>query len=219
MAGADKITGSTKFAQGPPTPKGRDTRRRLLEAAASLFAERGYAHVRVSDITEAAGLSPGAFYRYFVDRRELTIELLRGLTSHAFDFVRVPWDDEQPVRSVRASTQRYFEFYEQHRALFGVLVELSQTDAEVAGIWAQSRERFYGRIAKSLARGIDQGAVRADIDAPVAAELLGSMSEFYAFQRFLLGGDALRAVPIESVAETLATIWTSGVLQGVHAKK
>lgn len=219
MAGAAGMAvGSTPRKIDPPTPKGRDTRRRIMDSAKRLFAEHGYAGVRISDITDAADLSPGAFYRYFTDRDELTLELLRELTNQAFEFVRTPWDAQQPSRSVLSSTQRYFEYYRQHRALFGVLVELSQTDARIAEIWAQSRRTFYARIAKSITHGIEAGQLRADLDVAVAAEMLGSMTEFYAFQRFVLNGSAIKDVDIAEATRTIAKIWTSGI-QLQHTEK
>lgn len=202
--------------QAPPTPKGRDTRQRLLDSARTLFGDRGYAGVRIVDITAAAGLSQGAFYRYFADRHELMLELLRDLTSEAFDFVRVPWDSSSPIDSVLESTVRYFEFFERNRSLFGILVELAPADTEVADIGARSRSRFYARIAHALTRGIEEGVIRPDLDVAVAAEMLGSMSEFYAFQRFVLVEGAVSAVPIADAARTLATIWTEGVRLSSH---
>jgi AcrR family transcriptional regulator len=195
----------------PPTAKGRSTRQRLLDVATELFAEQGYAPVRVTDITERAGLSQGAFYRYFADRRALMLELMRQLTAEAFDFVRVPWDEADPMESVLGSTRLYFTYYARHRALFGLLVELSQTDPEVGEIWADSRRAFYSRIAQSLRRGIEAGKVRTDVDVDVAAELMGSMTEFYAFQRFVLRDGVVKDVPVDDGALALARIWTSGM--------
>ena len=201
--------------EDPPTPKGRDSRRRLLSAATSLFTERGYAGVRITDITVAAGLSQGAFYRYFKDRRELMLALMQDLTAEAFEFVRVPWDEQDSMDSVLRSTQLYFKFYADHRALFGLLVELGQTDPEAGRIWASSRRAFYARIAQSLRRGIEAGRLRAGLDADVAAELMGSMTEFYAFQRFVLNDGVVKDVPVEDGARALAEIWTSGVVRQV----
>lgn len=201
---------SRKRAATPLTAKGRDTRRRIMDAAKELFATHGYARVRVSDITEAAGLSPGAFYRYFDDRHGLTLELLRELTDQAFETSRNPQSGRPATASVVESTERYFEYYRKHRALFGVLVELSQTDAEVAELWAQSRQAFYARISRSLRRDLDEGRLREDLDIDVAAEMLGSMTEFYAFQRYVLGGSAIKDVGAEAAARTIADIWTAG---------
>src|SRR5260370_36365569 len=49
----------------PPTVKGRDARRRLLEAGKKQFGANGYAGARGRDVTAAAGLSAGGFYRDF----------------------------------------------------------------------------------------------------------------------------------------------------------
>ncbi len=45
--------------------------RKLLIAAQALFAERGYAHTRVSDIIAHAGVSNGSFYHRFADKAAL----------------------------------------------------------------------------------------------------------------------------------------------------
>jgi len=184
-----------------------------LSVATDLFAEKGYARVRISDITEAAGLSQGAFYRYFKDRRDLMLVLLQELTAEAFDFVRVPRRADDPMYSVLRSTQLYFEFYDRHRALFGLLVELSQTDPDVAKIWAESRRVFYSRIAQSLRREVRARRLRTDVDVTVAAELMGSMTEFYAFQRFVLGDGVVKDVSLDESARTLAEIWTAGLVR------
>lgn len=194
----------------PSTEKGRDTRRRLMKAAAQLY-ENGYANARITDITDAAGLSAGAFYRYFEDRQQLTRELLREMMDEMYVFIRSPFDETQPIRSVLESTRKYFEFYEAHRALLGVVVELSQTDAEVAHLWDAAKRAFNDRIVRSLERGIAAGQMRDDLDLALAAEMLRSMTEYYAFQRFVLNGSGLSDVSLEQATNAIAEIWISGM--------
>jgi len=47
------------------------TRRRLLGTARALFAERGYDATPIEEILARTGLSKGAFYHHFADKREL----------------------------------------------------------------------------------------------------------------------------------------------------
>lgn len=58
-------------------------RRRILAAAAELFAERGAACVSMQDVARAAGVGMGTMYRRFGDRAGLTFALL-GERHRAF---------------------------------------------------------------------------------------------------------------------------------------
>jgi len=137
--------------------------------------------------------------------------LLDEMVAESFEFARAPWDDQRPAESVRITTERYFDFADRNRALVGVIVELAQTDPDVREIWRKSRRSFYTRIARALSRGVATGTIRDDIDVEVAAELLGSMTEFYAFQRYVLNGDALTDVSAQDAAAALTEIWSRGV--------
>jgi len=53
------------------------TRERLLQAAADVFAERGYDGTRVADIAAAAGVSNGALYSHFASKAELLVAALQ----------------------------------------------------------------------------------------------------------------------------------------------
>jgi AcrR family transcriptional regulator len=55
-----------------------ETRKRLLRAAAEVFAERGYDGTRVADIATAAGVSNGALYAHFGSKAELLVAALRA---------------------------------------------------------------------------------------------------------------------------------------------
>jgi AcrR family transcriptional regulator len=54
------------------------TRDRLLQAAAEVFAERGYEGAAVSDIARKAGFTTGAIYSRFRDKAELLLEVVRS---------------------------------------------------------------------------------------------------------------------------------------------
>ncbi|HEX2030936.1 MAG TPA: TetR family transcriptional regulator [Actinomycetota bacterium] len=72
---------------------GARARARLVEAAVEAFSRRGYAEVAVDELSRAAGLAKGSFYRHFSSKEELffaaaraaadevTAEVGRGLPS------------------------------------------------------------------------------------------------------------------------------------------
>jgi AcrR family transcriptional regulator len=54
-----------------------DKRRRILDAALSVFAERGYHGTSVPDVAGAAKVSTGTLYHYFEHKQELVNEVYR----------------------------------------------------------------------------------------------------------------------------------------------
>lgn len=54
------------------------TRDRLLEAAAAVFASKGYEGATIAEIAERAGLSSGAIYAHYQSKAELLTEAIRG---------------------------------------------------------------------------------------------------------------------------------------------
>jgi AcrR family transcriptional regulator len=62
-------TGSQSFAD--------DKRRRLLDAALTMFAERGYHGTTMPDVAAAAGVATGTIYHYFEHKEALANEVYR----------------------------------------------------------------------------------------------------------------------------------------------
>lgn len=73
-----------------------EVRERLLNAAAEVFAERGYDGARVADIAKAAGVSNAALYAHFPSKAQLLVEALRSRGPHLLsDVVRA--DPDRPL--------------------------------------------------------------------------------------------------------------------------
>ena len=61
------------------TTQGVERKEQLLEAAAELFADRGYAQTRIVDICREAGVAKGLFYWYFETKEQVFRDLADGL--------------------------------------------------------------------------------------------------------------------------------------------
>jgi AcrR family transcriptional regulator len=73
----------------PALPRKSDrTRQAVLDAAARLFARRGYAGTNLSDIAAEAGIKTGSLYYHFDSKDELVGEVLRFGTAHSFAHAR-----------------------------------------------------------------------------------------------------------------------------------
>ncbi len=78
-------------------PLRSETRRRVLDAAATVFAERGIASSSVSDIAAAAGLTKGAVYSNFDSKDELVLALMEEHVLHRLHDAMAAFDAAQDV--------------------------------------------------------------------------------------------------------------------------
>src|SRR5262245_66322463 len=66
-------------AGGRKAAQSEATRAQLIEVATRLVAERGYAGVGTEEIVRRAGVTRGALYHHFADKRELFRAVHEGL--------------------------------------------------------------------------------------------------------------------------------------------
>jgi TetR/AcrR family transcriptional regulator len=87
MAGAERSgvpaahEGLFKRIWGSDTDPDQETRGRILLAAASLFANRGYAGTAVREIVESAGVTKPTLYYYFKNKEDLYVRVLDHITA------------------------------------------------------------------------------------------------------------------------------------------
>ncbi len=84
-------------------PTREETRRRIFEAAAGVFAEQGVAGATVEQLAAAAGFSRGAFYSNFRTKDELAVAMLDDHLAHSSTYnPQLLADHRDPVSLVAA---------------------------------------------------------------------------------------------------------------------
>ena len=171
----------------PATPKGAAMRDRLLRAAATVFARKGYELTRVEDIAKAAKTSYGNFYRHFRNKDELLIAVLRPLLDEIYGASRRRGRGSlQPTEAEFVQiTVDYLQTYAKHRKLFRVMREAAARGDEASffSMWIDERSRFTKRNAAWLTLLKARGVIAEDLDPEMLAETLGAMTEQMAYMK------------------------------------
>jgi AcrR family transcriptional regulator len=153
------------------------TRSELMRTARELFAERGYAGVGTEEIVARAGVTRGALYHHFADKKdlfravheELERDLVASIGEQIAD-IDDPW--ELLVRGMRAFLNACTD---------PALIRIALVDAPVVLGWEEWREvdaRYgLGLVSSGLQNAMDRGAFRRLDVRPLAHLLLGSMTE------------------------------------------
>lgn len=116
-------------------PRGRATRRLLLDAATRVLPSRGYHETRVDDIVYEAGFSHGSFYRYFENKDEIFSVLALEAVEHMVGLAeRFP---DPPYSTLGEWLNDWFESY---RAKGGVISVWEEIGFEAPAVVARSAE-------------------------------------------------------------------------------
>ena len=156
------------------TPAGSRTLTALLDAAHHVLVARGYHGTRVDDITDAAGVSHGAFYRYFSNKDQIVRALaLRAMGRISTAFADMPVDVAGDGHVLRGWLRRYGSSYAQEAAIIRVWVDATAGDPMLGIESAAALD--WGR--QRLVRFLDGRKFGGDLDteALLGVVLLDSM--------------------------------------------
>lgn len=112
----------------------RATRTALVSAARRLFAQRGYDDVPADEIAKAAGVTRGALYHHFADKRELFEAVFEQLEEDlTADIAQIMAEDSRPI--IQSGLQAFLDVCTQPE-----IVKIGLTEAPAVLGWSRWRE-------------------------------------------------------------------------------
>jgi AcrR family transcriptional regulator len=161
----------------------RLARTAVVDAARTLFLERGYGATTIEAISAVSDVPPATVYRLFSSKRGILKALLD--VSIAGDDEAVPMADRPPVRSllsdpdprniVAGSVGIAAQVNSRTAAIYRILVSAAASDPGAAALLdelTRQRHEGQGRIARSLARA---GALRPRLRERDAGDIIHAL--------------------------------------------
>lgn len=154
--------------------KKANTRESLLNAAAALFAERGFSETTVDQIADRAEVSKVTFYGYFKAKEELLTALHNRVLEQALELVNQPEQRKLgTVHTLNKLIEAMGKWTEDNVELFKVL--LTEKTLSFNYCSQKSNESdcpVVQEIVQLLQAGIDSGEFKASCDAEKTARYL-----------------------------------------------
>jgi AcrR family transcriptional regulator len=148
-------------------------REQILDAAARVFAEKGYHEAGIADIATDLGIGHGTFYRYFANKKEIVNQAVDWAVQQITATVLA----EDPAASGsltehRAQIERVylrlFTLQDRHPHLIRFLYRQATDPAKLG----MALDRFVGYASRLIENGMAKGFLRPDIDVDVAGQAL-----------------------------------------------
>jgi AcrR family transcriptional regulator len=170
------------------------TRIRLLSAAESLFAAKGYHNTIISDIVREAGVGQGTFYRNFKDKSDIFEVLIESLVIKLFaefDEMKseLPANAAEYRQASISAIKRMARTVEANRQLVRIFFrEAVSVDQRIEAKIAEIVERFASLAGFYLDHAIRSGYARPCQSAVVSRAIVGlgySMINLWMSGRFV----------------------------------
>jgi AcrR family transcriptional regulator len=188
------------------TSQGAERKQQLLDAAARLFAEQGYAATRVADIVEAAGVAKGLFYWYFENKEALFRDLATEIRHRLRRQQAAAMDEGAPalLRLLQGAVASV-RFMAENASFFSLL---EVEGRNVPDVLRQGTEQHLHDVELLIVDGQEDGTVTdsdpADLLALAVVGTVGQFSHFHRTGRIDLSLDELSGYVARLVARMLA---------------
>jgi AcrR family transcriptional regulator len=151
----------TSEAKAPRTERGRRTLRKLLDASAIEFGEKGFHEASVSSITRRAGIALGSFYTYFDSKDALFRALVLDMSENVRTSARAAISEDMSALGIeRAALTAFLDFASEHKEVYRIIDEAEFVDPES---YRNHYETIAQRIGERLKAGVDAGEFRDDL--------------------------------------------------------
>ena len=182
------------------TTRGEQTRRRILDAAESVFAQLGFHDASIVRITEVAGVAQGTFYIYFSSKQQVFDEVVLDL-NHRVRQAMAQASEGAPSRleAERRGFAAFFAFTAEHPSLYRLIRQAEFVSPEI-------HHRHYERIISGYIPHLEKAMASGEVarsDPTVLAWALIAVGEMTGMKWILW--DDCRSMP-QDVFDQLVVI-------------
>ena len=156
----------------------------ILQAAADLFAEKGFHNASMAEIARACGVSKPLLYHYYRDKDHMLFDIADSYMNTLLAIIhRVEVRDLDPQARLEALIARFMEEYEHSQSQHVVLVQ------DVKFLQDEQREQVLGKERAVVAafadviEDIEPGLRRKQLDKSVAMILFGMINWTFTWLR------------------------------------
>ncbi|MEJ2716734.1 MAG: TetR/AcrR family transcriptional regulator, partial [Deltaproteobacteria bacterium] len=137
----------------------------ILQAAAKVFAQKGYYHATVAEICEQAGISNGALYKYFKNKE--------AVYRSIFEFMVDTLHSKLLEKHIGSDAP----IYDTISTIFQDLVGLSKTHPDLLAIYTDIGSCAMNELSPSVSRKLEEEARGFWMDLVRKAKKAGEIKE------------------------------------------
>jgi TetR/AcrR family fatty acid metabolism transcriptional regulator len=169
--------------------KNHEKYRRIIDAAAKVFAKKGFYKAKVSEIAQEAGIADGTIYIYFDHKDDILISLFEEKMKEVLDNMRKEISVESdPLKKIEKFALVHLKLIKDNKDMAEIIqVELRQSSKFMKNYRNPRFFEYLDLIGDIIREGKQRGTVREDILPGIAKRAffgaLDEMSRFWVLSK------------------------------------
>lgn len=153
---------------------GEDKKRKIIEAASSVFSTLGYNKARIQDIAKLAGVGDGTIYQYFKNKQEILFTIP---VQHTKDLISIHGSHFRDIKDTELRLliliNDYLNFFDLHKEYAAIVLLELRYNKEFYKSEAYELFREFARIFYDvIVDGISRGHFRQDVNPYIAVKAI-----------------------------------------------
>ncbi|MGF1723046.1 TetR/AcrR family transcriptional regulator [Vibrio kyushuensis] len=209
----------------PKQKRGKQTKKRILDVATQIFAEKGLEGTRIDEIIHRSEVNKERIYAYYGSKKKLYQEVLLENYRRVTDDNILMNLDETAIPNLNAIIiDVYIDFHESHPNFWRLLSweNLSNGENLSDEQWSVLRGGYLEHLKGLYELGQKKGFFRKEINFNSYIFTVFSLTFFYFSNQItmskLLGVDLKSAAVRQQIEHDIIVILSSGVAHGEHKK-
>lgn len=184
---------------------------KIIEAATTVFARKGFHTAKISDIAKAAEVADGTIYLYFKNKDDLLISVFEySIELFIRTLERALAELHSPIEKLRCFIQIYLKLIKKSPQLAQVIqLELRQSSKFMKEYTHTKFFAFLAILADILQEGKEQHLFREDINPFIVRRAFFGAIDEIALEWLLM---KKKKYTIEEAAQQLSDIFITGLL-------
>mgnify|MGYP000557278214 CR=1 FL=1 len=182
---------------------------RILEAAAKIFAEKGFHQSTISQIAKKAGVADGTIYLYFKNKDDVLVQFFQYKTKQVFNgFREEVKKGDSAIEKLRNLIHRHLSEFQRDRDMAVVYQSFAYHKNDLVESNIREMSKMYLDIVSEIVeQGQQEGTIRKDLYVGLVKRfILGSVdSAINTWLRSTKGYD------LKSMADPLIDLFTRGI--------
>lgn len=138
----------------PQQARSIDKKKRILQAGLEVFCEKGYYNTNTTEIAKRAGVSTGIIYGYFMNKKDILLQVLDMYFSHLYEPIKVYLENYKKEKIEKTDIKDFsnliIKTHEDNKIAHEEMVAMSHLDQDVAASFLNNEEKVTNALIEFL---------------------------------------------------------------------